>query len=176
MGKKGRVRGPKMADVGTIQSKPPSGEFQDVAKKFIAETADKDYRGDTGRTPSGTSIPGIKRIIKRKLLTTTQGGDGSGHGFRSAIGGGTEHILDLNQFMRKGAKFKMQNLKPMARYREQMAANIVDLPTEKNNKPDLGSNIHAKPGSFKGQKPGSTKDKMNIAPKAMNIDGGANHE
>jgi hypothetical protein len=48
----------------------------------------------------------------------------------------------------------------------------VNSPTERNNKPDLGMNISVKPGPFKGQKEDSIKDKMDIRPKRLEIDGG----
>jgi hypothetical protein len=157
----------------TAEAKVPGQqtfEGQDACDRFMQkyaiETAEKGGFSVAGRPAGGRTITGEKRMAK----FYGQGGDGSGERKSAVLG--IKHVTPQSTIKQTWKSKNITQNKPKYQMAKRLKELMVNSPTERNNKPDLGMNISVKPGPFMGQKMGSIKDKMDIRPKRLEIDGG----
>ena len=157
----------------TAEAKVPGQqtfEGQDACDKFMRkyamETAEKGGFSVAGRPTGGRTITGEKRMAK----FYGQGGDGSGERKSAVLG--IKHVTPQSTIKQTWKSKNVTQNKPKYQMAQRIKELTVNSPTERNNKPDLGMNISVKPGPFEGQKVDSIKDKMDIRPKRLEIDGG----
>jgi len=159
---KARTMAAKVPGQQTFEGQDACDRFM---QKYTVETAEKGGFSVAGRPSGGRSITGEKRMAKFY-------GQGDGSGERKSAVLGIKHVTPQSTIKQT---FKSKNItqnKPSYQLAKRLRELVAKSPTERNNKPDLGMNVSVKPGPFKGQKMGSIKDKMDIRPKPLEIDGG----